>query len=296
VLHLSSYTGRFRVAAQQIRPWVTAVEGAHLAVGTDLQEQHGDELLGDRVSGSSPDEGCSAFARSRRWRAMARSSLRSTPGEFGLVVDGLAEAAEHGGDGTEGGEPVPADVAHHDPHTVLGADHLVQVSPDGGPAVGGELGRGDVQPVDARRQRAKEGALGGPRDLADLPELAQQPASDVQHQARADGEEDGAADDPGAEPVLLGERTGQFVRDRRRAPHGGQPHLQHPPQSLLVPAGPTGLAAARPAGPGPGPAQSVGRRDRASGIRSSAIVSGGSPRDRPDGAPQPWYGSCRWPP
>src|SRR5256885_4966379 len=43
-------------------------------------------------------------------------------------------------------------------------------------------GRGDVQSVDARRQRAQQHALRGARDPAGLPQLAQQRPPDVEDQ------------------------------------------------------------------------------------------------------------------
>lgn len=79
------FTGREYVgpaAAEQIRRRMPAVEGAHLAVPADLQEQYGDELLGDRAARVQccrrPRRGCSARARSPRCRASARSNRRST--------------------------------------------------------------------------------------------------------------------------------------------------------------------------------------------------------------------------
>ncbi|GDY72730.1 hypothetical protein SAVCW2_10550 [Streptomyces avermitilis] len=157
-------------------------------------------------------------------------------GEFGLVVHRLAEAAEDGGDRPDGRQPVPPYIAYHHAYAVLGGDHLVQIAADGGAAVGGELGRRDVQPADPRRQRPQQHALGGARDLAGLSQLPQQCVSDLKDQPGADGEEHGAGDDPRAEPVLLRERAGQFVGDRRRAPDGGQRYRQRPPETPGLPA------------------------------------------------------------
>ncbi|MGW6960064.1 SpoIIE family protein phosphatase [Streptomyces chartreusis] len=143
------------------------------------------------------------------------------------VEDGLPEAAEDGGDRADGGDAVAADVTHHRAYAVLGGDDLVQVAADPGTAVRGELRRGDVQPVDARWQRPQQHALRGTGHLAHLPELTHQGPPDVQDQPGPHGEEDGAGHDPRTEAVLLGERAGQLVGDRHRAPGGGQPEREH---------------------------------------------------------------------
>ncbi|WP_324616948.1 hypothetical protein [Streptomyces sp. NRRL S-146] len=43
---------------------------------------------------------------------------------------------------------MPAYVAHHGPHAVLGGDDLVQVATDGGATLRRHLGSRHVQPVD----------------------------------------------------------------------------------------------------------------------------------------------------
>ena len=110
-------------AAQQIRPRVTAVEGTHLAVRADLQEQDGDELLGDRVVGVAPGRGVlgprRAPADAGPGPAPASAARRASSG---LVVRRPRGSCRARRRRSEGGEPVPADVPHHDPHAVLGGD------------------------------------------------------------------------------------------------------------------------------------------------------------------------------
>ncbi len=199
-------------ATQQVRPRVAAVQCAYVAVPADLQKQYGDELLGDRVVVPGPLTQVSAQ------RALQPAQHTA---EFGLVMDGLAEAAEDRGDGTESGEAMPTDVPHDDTHTVLGGDDLVQVTADRGTAVRGELGGGDVQPLDARRERSQQGTLRGAGDLPDLPEFAQQGMPDVKYQPGADNEEHGTGREACLEAVLLSERTGQLVGDGHGTPRHG---------------------------------------------------------------------------
>lgn len=187
-------------------------------VPADLQQQHRDELLGNRTVafGALPQVPGERTVQSAQHR-----------GEFGLVVDGLAEAAEDRGSRTDGGETVAADIAHDDPYTVFRGDGLVQVAADGGAPVGGHLGRGHGEPVDERGQRPQHRALGGARDLAGISELPQQGTPHMDDQSGAHREEHGAAGDPRAQAVLLRERAAQLVRDRDGAPHRGQPERQH---------------------------------------------------------------------
>jgi hypothetical protein len=128
---------------------------------------------------------------------------------------------------------VATHVAHHDPHAVFGGHRLVQVAADGRAPVGGQLGRGDAQAVEPWRQGPQQHALGGAGDLAHLPELAQEGAPDVDDEPGADGEEHGTGDDPRAEPALLGERTGQLVRDRHTAPGRREPQGEETPGGCL---------------------------------------------------------------
>lgn len=150
------------------------------------------------------------------------------PGQFGLVVGGLAEAAEDGGHGAHGTGPVPADVTDDGPHTVLGGQHtvlggqhLVQIATDPGSPVGGQVDRGDGQSADPRRWCPQQRALRGLRDPARPPQLAQQSAPYVHHQTGDDRAQDGAADQTGAEGVVVGQRAGQPVGDRGGAPADG---------------------------------------------------------------------------
>lgn len=110
-------------AAEQIRRRMPAVEGPHLTALADLQEQYGDELLGDRTVGVGLAQ------------VTSQGPLQPPQyaAEFGLVVHGLTEAAEDGGDGPDGADAVSAHVAHDHPYAVLGGDDLVQVTADRGP-------------------------------------------------------------------------------------------------------------------------------------------------------------------
>src|SRR5690606_38691122 len=118
-------------------PGVAAVEGPGGAVGEDLHQQDGDEVLVGRVrvtrgGGRLPRPG--AGAAGHRPLQPAQHS-----GQVPLVVRRLAEAAEDGGGGPGGVGSVSAHVADDGAHAVFGGDHLVQVAADAGRGVGGQL-------------------------------------------------------------------------------------------------------------------------------------------------------------
>ncbi len=117
------------------------------------------------LSGSGPAEGCSARARSRRYRARARSSRRSAQASSGSSCTASRKLPRTAAAVADGAEAVSTHVAHDDPYTVLGGDHLVQVAADVRAVVGGELGRGDVEAVDAWRQRSQQHARAAPATL-----------------------------------------------------------------------------------------------------------------------------------
>ncbi|GAB2748601.1 hypothetical protein GCM10027072_51530 [Streptomyces bullii] len=221
---------------------MAAVQGPHFTVRVDLHQQQRDELLGDRADGRQARGGVFGAGPFAQVPGQGPVQSAQDAAEVGLVVRGLAEAAEDGCGRGESAEAVSADVAHHGPYAVLGGDDLVQVAADGGAPVGGELGRGDVQPVDARRQPPYQDALGGIRHPARLTQLTQQRPPDMDDDPRADRDEDGAGGDPCPQPVVLGERTDQLERHRRGPPDGGQSEGEHPAQRLpLGPArGPAG--------------------------------------------------------
>lgn len=186
-------------AAQQMRPWVPAVQGPHLPVGEDLEQQDGDELLG------GPD----VVAGARR-QALGTRPLPQMPvhrplqsaqdsGQVGLVVHGLAEAGENGVDGGDGSEPMATDVADDHPYAVLGGDHLIQIAADPGAPVGGQLDGGDGQPVDAGRR--PQHALRGAGDRAVAPHLPQQAPPDVQGQSGTESAEDRGRQSAGERPA-----------------------------------------------------------------------------------------------
>ncbi len=214
-------------AAQPVGPRVPAVQGEHLAVGPDLHEQQGHELLGDArrvLLAQMPGQG--AFHPAQY------------PAEVLLVVRGLAETAEHGGDGPERTDPVPAYVTHHGPYAVLGGDGLVQVAADLRPTLRRQLGGGNVQPVDPRRRRPQQRVLRGTSDPAQLAQLAHQRVPHMQDQRGTDGEEDGTGDDPRLEMGLRA--SGQAsLYVTAAAPHSvGRPRLRTRPLTRIMPMAP----------------------------------------------------------
>src|SRR5688572_5731308 len=108
---------------------MTAVESHQASVGTDLQQQYGDELLRRRAVGLTPTGR----------RMLVPGPLPQMPldrpvqpaehtAQFGLVVGGFPEAAEHRGDRPYRGKAMTADIADDDPHAVGSGHCLVQIT------------------------------------------------------------------------------------------------------------------------------------------------------------------------
>lgn len=178
---------------EQVRPGMPTVEGVDLTVRGDLQQEYGHELLGVLVV-----LGADAVAQ---MPGQGSVEAAEDSGQIGFVVDGLAEAAEHGGDGVRGGQTVSTHITHHHTHTVLGGDHVVQITATARPALGGEPHGGGGQPVDPRGHRPDRPAPRGPGDRPGLPHLTEHDLPNVQDEAGASGEDDGTADDTGTEPT-----------------------------------------------------------------------------------------------
>lgn len=123
------------------------------------------------------------------------------PAEVRLVVRGLAETTEHGGDGPERADPVPAYITHHGPYAVLGGDDLVQVATDSGPRLRRQLNGADVQPADTRGQRPQHRVLRGSRDPAQLPQLTHQRPPHMKDHPGTDREEDCTGQTEAAHPT-----------------------------------------------------------------------------------------------
>ena len=207
---LPGQCGAHGLLVEPVRPGVAAVERGHLAAGADLQQQDGHELLAVVVAEVAPQ------------RAVQPPE---DTGEFGLLVGRLAEAAEHGGDGADGGEAMAAYVPDDGADAVRGGQHLVQIAAERGAAAGRQGAARHLDPVQPGRQRPQHHLLCGGGHFAGPLQLADQPGAAAAEHVGESG--DGAASQQRDQRRSVG--AVPLPYDGTQQPHTRKREAQPPP-------------------------------------------------------------------